>query len=124
HEGHFNVQLGELWLAVCTEILIAVATSDLVVALHASNLQQLLEQLWGLWQCVESAWAQTSWHQEVTCAFWGGTSQGWGLDLGEIVAVQHGACSLVGSRAQTQGVRLNWATQVQVAVLQTGLFAD
>src|SRR5699024_5367414 len=58
HEGHFNVQLGELWLAVCTEILIAVATSDLVVALHASNLQQLLEQLWGLWQCVEGAWAQ------------------------------------------------------------------
>ena len=43
HEGHLHVQLGKFRLAVCAEVLIAVAPCNLVVALHAGHHQQLLE---------------------------------------------------------------------------------
>ena len=45
HEAHLDIKLGELRLAVGTEVFIAVAAGDLVVTLHAGNHQQLLEQL-------------------------------------------------------------------------------
>ena len=44
-EGHLDVELGELGLPVGAEVLVAVAPGDLVVALHAGDHQQLLEQL-------------------------------------------------------------------------------
>src|SRR5699024_4748118 len=61
NEGHLNVQLSKFWLSVCTEVFVAVATCQLVVTLHASNHQQLLEQLWGLRQCVPGTWLQACW---------------------------------------------------------------
>ena len=123
NEAHFHVQLGELWLAIRAEILIAVATGDLVVALHAGHHEQLLEQLWGLWQRVEGTWLQAGWHQEVARTLWGGAGQGWGLDLGEVMLVEHVACRSIDPGAQAQGITLGLATEIQVAVLQAGLFA-
>ena len=123
-EGHLNVELGELRLAVSAEVLVAVAASNLVVALHTSHHQQLLEQLRGLRQCVPGAWLQTCRHEEVACTLRGGASQGWGLDLSEIVAGQDLAGSTVRLGAQAEGITLGLAAQVEVAVLQTGLLAD
>ena len=40
-----DIELGELGLTVGAEVLVAVAACHLVVAFHAGNLQQLLEQL-------------------------------------------------------------------------------
>ena len=51
-EGHLDVELGELRLAVGAEVLVPVAPGDLVVALHARDHQQLLEQLGALGQGV------------------------------------------------------------------------
>ena len=51
-EAHLDVQLGELRLTVRAEVLVAVAAGDLVVALHAGDHQQLLEQLRALRKCV------------------------------------------------------------------------
>src|SRR5699024_9882689 len=45
NKTHLDVELGELRLAVRAEVLIAVATSDLVVTLHTGDHEQLLEQL-------------------------------------------------------------------------------
>ena len=55
HEGHLDVQLGKFRLAVSSEVLIAVAARNLVVALHAGDHEQLLEQLRRLRQGVPGA---------------------------------------------------------------------
>jgi len=43
HEGHFHVELGEFRLAVSTQIFISEAFSNLEIAVHAGNHEQLLE---------------------------------------------------------------------------------
>ena len=45
HEAHLDVELGELRLAIGAEVLVAVAASDLEVALHAGDHEQLLKEL-------------------------------------------------------------------------------
>ena len=64
-EAHLHVELGELRLPVGAEVLVAVAAGDLVVALHARDHQQLLEQLRTLRQRVERPGLQPRRHQEV-----------------------------------------------------------
>ena len=64
-EAHLDVQLGELRLAVRAEVLVAIAAGDLVVALHAGDHEQLLEQLRALRQGVPGSGPQPSGHQEV-----------------------------------------------------------
>ena len=45
HEGRFNIDLREFGLAVSTQVFVAKALGDLVVAIKAGHHQQLLEQL-------------------------------------------------------------------------------
>ena len=52
-EAALDVELGELGLAVSTQVLVPEAAGDLVVALDARDHEQLLEQLRRLRQCVE-----------------------------------------------------------------------
>ncbi len=68
-EAHLQIQLGELELPVRSQILIAHATRHLVVAVDASDHAELLEQLWTLRQCVETARMQTAGDHEVTSTF-------------------------------------------------------
>ena len=90
-ERHLDVELSELGLPVGAEILVAVATGDLVVALDAADHEQLLEQLRALRQCVEAAGLQARGHQEVAGTLGRGTRQRRGLDLDELVLREHAA---------------------------------
>ncbi len=54
-EAHLDVDLGELGLTVGTQVLVAEALGDLVVALDATDHEQLLQKLRGLRQGVEVA---------------------------------------------------------------------
>ena len=122
-EGGFDVELGELGLAVGAEVLIAVAARDLVVAFHAGNLEQLLEQLRRLRQGVPGARLEASRDEEVAGTFRCGLRQGRGLDFDEAVRVEDGACGLVDVGAQTDRLRRARAAQVEVPVAQAGLLA-
>ena len=120
-EAHLHVELGELRLAVGAEILVAVAARDLVVALHAGDHEQLLEQLRALRQRIEGAGLQPSGHQEVARALRGGAGQRRRLDLDEVVAGQHRPGGGIDLRAQPDGVTgTALAAHVEVAVLQAG----
>lgn len=55
HEGHLDIDLGELGLTVGTQVLVAEALGNLVVALDATDHEQLLQKLRGLRQGVEVA---------------------------------------------------------------------
>ena len=123
-EAHLDVELGELRLPVGAEVLVAVAAGDLVVALHAGDHQQLLEQLRALRQGVPAAGLQARRHQEVAGTLGRGAGQGRGLDLDEVVAVEHVAGGLVDLAAQPQRGVGAGAAQVEVAVLEPGLLAD
>ena len=70
-EAHLDVELGELRLPVGAEVLVAEAARDLVVALHAGDHQQLLEQLRRLRQRVPVPGLQPDRHQEVAGALGG-----------------------------------------------------
>ena len=123
-EAHLDVELGELGLPVGAEVLVAVAAGDLVVALHAGDHQQLLEQLRALRQGVPAAGLEPRRHQEVAGALRGRAGQRRGLDLDEVVGVQHVAGGLVDLAAQPQRGGRAGPAQVEVAVLEPRLLAD
>src|SRR5689334_19438260 len=54
-EGHFEIDLGELRLAIGSEILVAETAHDLEVLFEPADHQKLLENLWRLRQRVEMA---------------------------------------------------------------------
>ena len=123
-EGGFDVELGELGLAVGAEVLVAVAAGDLVVAFHAGDLKQLLEQLRRLRQGVPGAGLEAGRDEEVAGALRGGAGQRRGLDLDEAGIVQQVAGHAVDLGAQAQVAGRGRAAQVQVAVAQARLLAD
>ena len=126
-EGHLDVELGELRLAVGAEVLVAVAAGDLVVALHARDHEQLLEQLGALREGVPAAGREACRHEEVAGPLGRGAGQRGGLDLDEVTLGQDAAGCRVDLRAQPQGVAggpVAGAAQVEVAVLEAGLLAD
>ena len=123
-EAHLDVELRELRLPVGAEVLVAVAAGQLVVALHAGHHEQLLEQLGRLRQGVPRSRVQTCGNHEVAGALRGGARQRRGLDLDEVVLVEHAPSGLVGLGAESHGRRGAGAAQVEIAVLQARLFAD
>ena len=123
-EAHLHVELGELRLAVGAEILVAVAARDLVVALHAGDHEQLLEQLRALRQRIEGAGLQPGGHQEVARALRGRPGQRRRLDLDEVVGGQHRPGGGIDPGPQPDRVTgAALAAHVEVAVLQAGLLA-
>ena len=52
-EGHFQVELGELGLAVAAQVFVAEAARDLEITVHAGDHQQLLQLLRRLRQGIE-----------------------------------------------------------------------
>ena len=67
-EAHFEVELGELGLAVGALVLVAEAAGDLVVTLEAGDHEKLLELLGRLRERVELAGAEPAGHQVVARA--------------------------------------------------------
>ena len=123
-EAHLDVELGELRLTVGAEVLIAITTSDLVVALHASDHEELFEQLWALRQGVPGSGLQASRHQEVTGAFGGRAGQRGRLDLDKVSVGKNGTRSLVYLAAQANCRSGAGAAKVKVSVLEPRLLAD
>ena len=82
-EARFGVELHELVLAVGAQVLVAQATSDLVVAVDAADHQQLLEQLRALRQRVERAGLLARRHEELARALGRRRHQHRCLDLDE-----------------------------------------
>ena len=121
-EGHFEVDLGELGLAVGAQVLVAEAAGDLEVAVEAGDHEDLLEDLRRLGQRVEAARVDAAGDEVVARALGGGAGHEGRLDfeeaLGdEVVADGHG------DAAAQREVRLHLsAAQVEVAVLQAHLF--
>ena len=84
-EGHLEVDLGELRLAVGAEVFVAEAAGDLEVAVEAGDHEDLLEDLRRLRQRVERAGVDAAGDEVVACAFGGGARHERRFDLEEAV---------------------------------------
>ncbi|RMO71602.1 hypothetical protein ALQ35_05713 [Pseudomonas fluorescens] len=123
-EAGLDVDLGEFWLAVGTQVFVTEALGDLVVTVEASHHQQLLEQLWRLRQGEEGTGVGTARHQVVTRAFRGGPGQDRRFDVEEAVLVEEATDAGGHARTQTQLLGHFRATQVEEAVAQARFFAN
>ncbi len=117
-EAHLDVDLGEFWLPVRAQVLVAEASADLVVALQPGHHAHLLEQLRGLGKGEELPLVDTAGHQEVAGAFRGALGQAGGLHLDEVLVVKIAAGGLRGLVTQAQVAGHPGAAQVQITVLQ------
>ena len=123
-EGHLDVELGELELAIGAQVLVAEAARDLVVALVAAHHQQLLEELRRLRQRVPGAGLQAAGDEEVARALGRGAREDRRLDLQEVALVEdvaHGGDDLV---AQLHRLAHVLAAQVDHPVLQADHLVD
>ena len=68
-ERHLDVELRELRLTVCAQVLVTHAVRQLEITIEAGHHAQLLVELWRLRQRVEAAREQPARHQVVPCSF-------------------------------------------------------
>ena len=117
-ERHLYVELGELGLSVGTQVLIAEAARDLVVAVKPRYHQQLLELLWRLWQRIELTRMDAAGHDIVACSLWRALDQDRRLDLDEPSLVQKAAHERDHVVSQLEVALHPRTPQVEVTVLQ------
>ena len=123
-EGHLEVDLAELGLAVGSGILVAQAPADLHVAVAASDHQDLLEELRALRQGVPTARVQAAGHDEVASALGGALDEQGSLDLHEAVAREVIARELGDAASGLEDVLHARPTQVDVPVAQSRFLVD
>jgi hypothetical protein len=117
-EGHLQVELGELRLAVGALVLVAEAARDLEIAVQPRDHQQLLELLGGLRQRVELAGVEPARHQIVARALGRARDHDRRLDLDEAAVREEVADVLDHPMAQDEVALHRRAAQVEIAVGQ------
>ena len=123
-EGALHVELGELELAVGTQILVTQAAGDLEVPVDAAHHAQLLVELRRLRQCVEVAGVEAGRDDEVAGALGRGGDQHRRLDLDEAVGDERASDGGVHDRAHLEVALQAFAAQVDVAVAETDGLVD
>ena len=123
-KAHLGVELGELELAVSTEVFVSHTAGDLEVPVGARDHQELLEQLRRLRQCVEAARRQAAWNDKLTGTFRCRRHEHRCFDLGEPLVVHAQADGPVDLGADLEVALHALAAKVEVAVLQAQVFVD
>ena len=123
-ERRLDVDLGELHLAVGTEILVAETTGDLKIFFHPRHHEDLLELLRRLRERVELAGMNARRHEVFARTFRGALKQGGRFDLDEFLRVEVVAHSLGGAMAGQEILAHLRPAQVEVAVGQAQVLVD
>src|SRR5699024_5267140 len=90
---------------------------------HSRHHEQLLEELWGLWQGIPGSGVETRWHEEVASTLGCGAGEGGGFDLDESRIIEHVPSCFVHMCAEPDRVSRVGPTQIEVTVLQPHFFA-
>src|SRR6185295_14573092 len=120
-EGHLDVDLRELGLAVGPQVFVAEATGDLDVTLEAGHHEELLEELRRLRQGVEAAAMDARGHQIIARALGSGLRQDRRLDVDEAALVEVVADRERHLVAQQEVLLQLGPPQVEKPVAQPGL---
>ena len=119
HEGHLDVELGELGLPVHPQVLVAKAAHHLEVAVHPSHHEDLLKELGRLRQGVELARMHPAGDQVVAGTLGRTFGEDGGFDLHERQAVQVIADGRQHAMADLEGAQAARPPQVEIAVPET-----
>ena len=120
-ERHLDVELGELRLAVGSQVLVAEAAGDLEVAVEAGDHQQLLVELGRLRQGVEMPRVHPAGNQEVTGTLGSAAAQDGRLDLEEVLLAQDVAHELAKAVADDEDPLHVGPAEVEEAILEAQL---
>ncbi len=121
-ERHLHVKLGELGLAVGSQVLIAEAAGDLEIAVEAGDHQQLLVELGRLGQGVEVPRVHPAGNQEVAGSLGRAAAQDGRLDLEEALLAQDVAHELAEAVADDEDPLHLGPAEVEEAILEAKLF--
>ena len=119
---HFKVDLRKLGLTVGAQILVAEATGNLVVTVHAADHKQLFVLLRTLRQRVETAGVNTAWHKVVARAFRAGTTKHRGFDFKEAALVQVITCDFANLAAKHKVLLQLLTSEIDVTILKAQHF--
>ena len=114
-KAHLNVDLGELRLAIGTQVLVAETTGNLIITLDTAAHEHLLELLRALRKRVELTGIRAAGNQIVAGTLGGGVGKDRGLDLDEPALVERPADSLRNHMTQFQSLVHLRTTKVEVA---------
>ena len=120
-ERHLDVKLGELGLAVGSQVLVAEAAGNLEVAVEAGDHQQLLVELGRLRQRVEMPRVHPAGNQEVAGALGSAAAQNGRLDLEEVLLAQDVAHELAKPVADDEDPLHVGPAEVKEAILEAQL---
>ena len=123
HKRHFHVDLRELRLTVSAEILVAEATGNLIILVHAADHQHLLENLRRLRQGVELAGMHAAGDKIIARAFGGGFAEHRRFNAGEAVAVQVLFRRHLHLMAEAERLLQLRTAQIQIAVFHANIIA-
>ena len=96
----------------------------MIIPVEPGAHQQLLEQLWGLRQSIETARINTRRHQVVAGAFWGAGRQGWRFNVQEALVVEVVVHGLEDLTAGDDGFLHFRPAQVQITILELGFLSS
>ncbi len=122
YKRHLHVDLCELRLPVCAQILVTETTRDLKISFQASYHQQLFEQLRRLRQSEKRSGVYPTGHQVITRSLGSRFSEHRGFDLQETLFVQKVADRLDCPMTQNKCLLHLAPPQVEVAISQTKRF--
>jgi len=123
-EGHFDIELGELGLAISAEVFVAEAADDLVVAIETGDHEELFPLLGRLWERIEAAGVHTGGDEIVTRALGGGEAKHGGFDIDEAMGVVEVADVLGDAMAEAEVAGHAFTAKVQVTEAEAGGIAD
>ena len=122
-ERRFNINLGEFGLTVGTQVFVAEALDDLIVAVEAGDHQKLLEELRRLRQSKEVAVHRAGGNEVIAGAFGRGLGEERRFDVDEAVFVQEVTEGLSDLEAQLEVALHLLTAQIQNAIGQASRFA-
>ena len=123
HERHLTVDLRELGLTVCAQVLITETLGNLEVTVETTDHQQLLQGLGRLRQCIELSWVHTRRHHKVTGTLWGRTNQNRRFYLDEVLAIQEVTNQDRHTVTQFEVLPDSGTTKVEITILHTDIVA-
>src|SRR5690606_10177887 len=120
-EGHLQIDLRELRLAIEAEVLVPKTLDDLEVTLEAAHHVELLEQLGALGEAVEGARVEARRDQEVARSTGREANQDRRLEFPEALGGEEVPRDLRDLVARAEDALHHGAPQIEVAVLQPKL---
>ena len=124
NEAGLGIELHEFELTIGTKIFVAQTTSNLVVAIDATDHAKLLKQLGALRKGIKRTRRQTAGHHEIACAFRRGRNEHRSFDFDETLIVHCPPKRSVDLGADAEIALHSLGAKIDIAMCKSNHFVD